>query len=121
MTFANPLVINYAAGTKSLPRINQDSYGSEYYLREATQEFRCQIRHSKETPKLGAAVVERHGVTITRVVFAVPGVSPERTQQVLLTFRVEKTDSVTDAAEIGASLTGLINEAAFVDLGNWLN
>jgi len=50
MAFANPLVINYGAGTKSLPKVNQDNYGSEYYLREATQEFTAKIRHATEKP-----------------------------------------------------------------------
>lgn len=121
MTFANPLVINYAAGTKSLPKINQDGYGSEYYLRETTQEFRLLIRHSKETSKAGSPVVERHNVSLTRTVFAVPGTSDEVVQTVTTTFRLYKTDSVTDASELGAALSDLLSEAKFNDLGAWLN
>lgn len=120
MTFANPLVINYAAGTKSLPKINNDNYGSEYYLRESTQEFRVKIRHSKEQARSGTPQVERHNVEFTRVVFATES-SPEITQQVYAVFRVQRGDSVTDAAELGAAMSDLMVEAKWTDLGNWLN
>jgi len=59
-------------------------------------------------------------VELTRVVFATGG-NPEITQQAYLVFRVIRGDSVADAAEIGASLTCLIDESKFNDLGNWLN
>lgn len=122
MAFANPLVINYAAGTKSLPKVNQDNYGSEYYLRESTQEFTVKIRNTRETPKAGStAKIERHNVELTRTVFAVPGVSAEITQQVFLVFRLDKSDSVADAAELGAALTDLLDESHFNDLGKWLS
>lgn len=120
MAFAKPLVINYVAGTKTLQLINQDSYGSEYYLREATQEFRCKIRHTKESPQANGAVMHRHNVEITRTVFGTSGAA-DTVQQAYLVFRHDGRDSITDAAEIGASLTSLINEAAFVDLGGWLS
>lgn len=121
MAFANPLVIAYGAGNKSLPKINTDNYGSEYYLREATQEFRAKVRHSTESTRKDGVTIERHNVELTRTVFSTtPGV-PDVVQQAYLVFRNHRNDSVADAAEIGASLTALINEAAFNDLGNWLN
>jgi hypothetical protein len=115
MAFAKPLVIAYAAGNKTLQLIGQTAAGSEYYLREATQEFTVKIRHSKENPT-ETGQMERHNVEFTRTVFGVGG-DPDLVQQAYLIFRHDYRDSVTDAAEIGASMTALINEAAFVDLG----
>jgi len=120
MAFAKPLVIDYGAGTKSLNLINQDSYGSEYYLRESTQEFRIKIRHNKENAQQGGLVMHRHNVEVTRTVFGTDG-AEDTVQQAYLIFRHSSRDSVTDAAEIGASLTSLMDEAAFVDLGGWLS
>lgn len=120
MAFANPLVINYAAGTKSLPKINNDNYGSEYYLREATQEFRIKIRHTTEQARTGRPLVERHNVEFTRVIFATTD-AVEITQQCYAVFRVQRGDSVADAAELGAAMSDLLVEAKWTDLGNWLN
>jgi hypothetical protein len=119
MAFAKPLVIAYAAGTKTLQHINQDSYGSEYFLREATQEFRVKIRHTKET-KTATGQMVRHNVEFTRTVYGTAGAS-DVIQQAYLVFRHDYKDSITDASEIGASMTALINEAAFNDLGAWMS
>lgn len=119
MAFAKPLVISYAAGTKTLELITQDNFGAEYYLRESTQEFRVKIRHSKEQAT-ATGRMDRHNVEFTRVVFGTGG-APDLTQQAYLIFRNDYRDSATDAAEIGASLTTLMVEARFVDLVGWLN
>jgi hypothetical protein len=119
MAFAKPLVIVYGAGNKTLQLINQDSYGAEYYLREATQEFRVKIRHSRENPTANGQM-ERHNVEFTRTVFGTSG-APDTVQQAYLVYRHDYRDSATDAAEIGASLTTLINEAAFNDLSAWMS
>lgn len=120
MAFAKPLVIAYGAGNKTLQLINQDSYGSEYYLREATVAYRCKIRHTKEAVLKDGRRYERHNVELTKTIFATSTV-PAFDQQAYLIFRHLESDSVLDAAEIGASLTLLINEAAFGDLGGWLS
>lgn len=119
MAFAKPLVIAYAAGNKTLQLVNQDQYGSEYFLREATQEFRVKIRHTKERPTSNGTM-ERHNVEFTRTVYGTSP-APDTVQQAYLVFRHDSRDVITDAAEIGASLTALINEAAFNDLGGWLS
>lgn len=119
MSFANPLVISYAGGNKSLVRINQDSYGSEYFLRESTQEFRMRIRHTKESAT-STGRVDRHNVELTRTVYGTGGAA-DVVQQAYLIYRHDYRDSLTDAAEIGATLTTLINEAAFNDLGAWMS
>nr|UJQ85949.1 MAG: putative coat protein [Leviviridae sp.] len=119
MAFAKPLVIAYAAGNKTLQLINQDSYGAEYYLRETTQEFRVKIRHTQEKPT-ATGRVHRHNVEFTRTVFGTAG-APDTVQQAFLVFRHDYRDNIADAAEIGASMTSLINEAAFNDLGGWLS
>jgi hypothetical protein len=120
MAFAKPLVIDYGAGTKTLNFINQDSYGSEYFLTEPTQEFRCKIRHTRENPTKGGTVMVRHNVELTRTIFGTGG-SADKVQQAYLVFRHEARDNVTDAAEIGASLSALMDEAAYQDLGAWLS
>lgn len=52
MAFGATITVSYGGANKVLNRINQDNYGSEYYLREATIDYRMKIRHSKESPWL---------------------------------------------------------------------
>jgi hypothetical protein len=120
MAFAKPLVIAYAAGNKTLQLVNQDNYGSEYYLRETTQEFRVKIRHQRENPQKDGTVMHRHNVSFTRTVFGTAP-APDVIQEAYLVFRHGSRDNIADAAEIGASMSLLINEAAYNDLGAWLS
>lgn len=62
------LVLPLAAGDKTLPLINNDSYGSEYYLRESLVSYRVQVRHS--TFVKAGQTYDRHNVTVTKKTFA---------------------------------------------------
>jgi hypothetical protein len=121
MAFANPLVISVNAVNKSLQKINQDSYGSEYFLREATQSFRAKIRHSRDNSSTGTGRIHRANVVITQTVFSVtPGV-PDNVREVSLTLRSGDADSATDNGYLGAALSGLMVAARYEDLVGWLN
>ena len=48
--FSDPLALTINAVAKNLPKINQDGYGSEYLFREALQQTRLRIRHTKDKP-----------------------------------------------------------------------
>lgn len=121
MAFANPLVIHVDAGTKSLPRINQDSYGSEYYLREATQEFTVKIRNTTESPSKDGKVFERHNVEITRHVFEVVGTSPDLVYQTFFVFRTEKTGVQATATNQALALADFATTSVFGDLYGWMS
>jgi len=67
--FADPSRITINAINKDLNRINQDSYGSEYFLREATQELQMKIRNTSYTSKAGA-LVDRHNIEVIQTIYA---------------------------------------------------
>lgn len=70
MSFADPIVVTVNSVAKSLPRVNSgDAFASEYFLREALQEFRMKIRHSAYTPK-GGVLTDRHNMEFTNTVYA---------------------------------------------------
>lgn len=121
MAFANPLVIHVDAGTKSLPKINQDSYGSEYYLREATQEFRVRIRHTRESATKDGKYFERHNVEITRHVFEVAGTSPDLVYQTYFVLRNEVVGNITTSGNQALALADFATTTVFGDLIGWLN
>lgn len=121
MAFANPLVITVNGSAKTLLKINQDNFGSEYYLREATQEFRCKIRHSTEAKAVGTGVVHRSNVDVTQTIFsAVPGV-PDNVIQVYLVVRNGKAEVAANVGYLGAALSGLMVAARYEDLVAWAN
>lgn len=57
-------------GNKTLIRINQDQYASEYLLREALEATRMKIRHSKVVDRTSKLFYDRHNVEIVRTIFA---------------------------------------------------
>jgi hypothetical protein len=79
MAVADPLVITVNAVAKSLNKINQDGFGSEFLFRDATTEYRAKVRHSTQKPNADGLVYERHNFEVVRKTFATTGV-PEKTE-----------------------------------------
>jgi hypothetical protein len=121
MAIPNPLVITYNAVAKNLPRINQDSYGSEYFLKETTQEFRVRIRHSKEAPDKNGISHDRHNVELTMTIYAVSPATIDEVRQVYVVMRNRKTTPSASIANLGDTLSGLLTNAVYQDLANWVN
>lgn len=121
MAISNPLVITVGVDSKSLVRINQDNYGSEYYLRETDGDFRIRIRHSSESPQKNGQVFERHNVELTRTVFSTVVGSPDEVIQCYVVLRNLKQSDVTDIENIGVALSGFLTATHFGDLVAWVN
>lgn len=61
--FPSTITITIATGVdKILNRVNQDNYGSEYQLTDATSRSVLKIRHSKEGKNSFGVVMNRHNV-----------------------------------------------------------
>lgn len=80
------ITITVNAVAKAMKKINQDSYSSEYLLRETTGEYRLKVRHSNEKTPQGGNPMDRHNVEFTRVVFG-DGTTPSSTTVVSTTIR----------------------------------
>lgn len=123
MTIANPIVMTLggSGGTaKSLVRVNQDAYGSEYLLREATQEFRVRIRHSKETPAAGQKALERHQFEFTQTIYGTSG-NPDTVRQAYLILRNNKADTAGDVSDLAEAVSYYLDQTHFLDLIGWVN
>ena len=121
MAFANPLVISVNSVNKTLVKINQDNYGSEYYLREATGEYRVKIRHSTEAAVVGTGKVHRSNVDITYTLFSTTTGVPDDVVQAYVVFRHGSAVDAASAGYIGAALSALMVQARYEDLVGWVN
>lgn len=122
MPFGATLVVAYGGANKTLNRINQDNYGSEYYLREATIEYRLKIRHSKESPsKVTGKGFDRHNVELTVTVLATP-TTPAIVRQAYSVFRNDGYDDFAEVKKTDKALSDLLSSGSVIDdLLSWLN
>lgn len=108
--FANTLTLTISAIAKTLVRVNQDSYGSEYTFVSDTELIRMQIRHTTERPAGGDIL--RHNVFVERTIFATP-VSTEKYFSVTGTMRARLGSAPSDllALQNGfATLLGTLDD-----------
>jgi hypothetical protein len=122
--FADPqtITLDGAGGTaKALVKINQDNYGSEYFLQDSggLSEYRMKIRHSKETVKAGANPVDRHNVELTQYVYPTTAVPNGRTRQIYVVIRVEPGDDLTQAEDLFEALPYWLTDANSTKLLAW--
>lgn len=122
--FTDPqtITLDGAGGSaKALVKINQDSYGSEYFLQDAggLSEFRMKVRHTKETVKNGANPVDRHNVEITQYVYPTTAVPLGRTRQIYVVLRNEPGDDLSLVNDLAESLPYWLTEANITKLLAW--
>jgi hypothetical protein len=119
MAFGATITVTVNAVAKVLNRINQDNYGSEYYLRLLTDEYRMKIRHSKESPQSDGRVFDRHNVELTHTIFAV-GATAEVKRIVSSTFRILSTDDLTQAGYLTGGFIDYVDGGTVqADLLTW--
>jgi hypothetical protein len=119
MAFGSTLTLTINAVAKVLNRINQDNYGSEYYLRSTLDEYRVKIRHSKEAPQADGRKFDRHNVETTHTVYATATV-PEIKRIHSSTFRCFETDDLTSAGYLFAGAIDYMDSATVQgDLLTW--
>lgn len=115
MSFSGTQVFTINSVGKTLVKINQDKYSSEYLLRETDAEYRAKIRHNVTTRD--GVKYDRHNVEITKTIFAT-STDPEYQERAYVVFEnLPKDDEATyvpDAlaawlqASAGANLTALV-------------
>jgi len=95
--FADPITINSVA--KALVKINQDQYGSEYFLREATQEFRLKIRNTSYKPAGSLQLTDRHNFEFVNTVYATATV-PAIVRKIYSVFENSRNDTSADPLNV---------------------
>jgi len=119
MAFGSTLTLTINSVAKVLNRINQDNYGSEYYLRSATDEYRVKIRHSKEATQPDGRNFDRHNVEFTQTVFAT-STTPQIVRQFYIVDRTLNSDDLTAAGYLFAGAIDYLDSTTVQsDLLTW--
>lgn len=124
MAFGATITVTVNAVAKVLPRINQDNFGSYYKLFEATGTYTLQIRHSTETVGKSGRPIDRHALTLTQEVYAVPGSpgTPAYTRQIYVIMRNNPDDAFATVGFVDKAFGVLLSSGTIIDdLNTWQN
>lgn len=118
--FADTLTITINAVAKVLNRINQDGYSSEYFLREATGEFRLRLRNTSYVDKSRASTkVDRHNIELVQTIYAAAPTDPNKIRKWYTVFENDQGDAVVDSAKFVAGAGAFVTEANATKMINW--
>jgi hypothetical protein len=100
------VTLDGSGGTaKTLPLINQDGYGAEYYLDDGTVTYRAKVRHSKDTVKAGTQPFDRHTVTFERFLKPATAYPLGRLTQVIYTIRTDPAETASDVIDLSEAMS----------------
>lgn len=119
--FADPAVVAINGSNKSLVRINQDGYSSEYLLRSATNEYRLKIRNSSRVVKGTGKVIERHSADLTETVFPVAPATASTLRKVYVVIENEQGDTLVDPVYNAAGLLAFLTASSSANITKMLN
>lgn len=103
--FANTLTLTIDTVARTLLRINQDNYGSEYSFKDSVEEISLKIRHS--TDGKGDLLANRHNVFVERTVYATPTVS-EKYWSATVTLRDRRGSSPDELLKTWVGVSTLV-------------
>jgi hypothetical protein len=122
MAFADPAVVTINGAAKSLVRVKQDGYSSEYLLTSSTDEYRMNVRNSSFTDKKRGVGVNRHNVELIHTIFPVAPATLSVIRKVYMVVENQQGDTLTDpvnevlgllsyfSASSGANVTKMLNQ-----------
>lgn len=121
MSFADPAVITINGNAKSLVRINQDGYSSEYLLRSATGELRLNIRNTSRTDSKTGKVVERHNAELIDTVFPVAPATLSTVRKTYVVIENEQGDTLLDPIYDASGLLAFLTASSNANIVKMLN
>lgn len=122
--FSDTITLTINSVPKTLVRINQDSYSSEYMLKETLGCFRLRLRNTSYQDKSRGAAgttikVNRHNVELIHEVYPAASAVFSTFRKAYLVFENDDNDNATDPVKMTAGLIGFLSEANLTKLLNW--
>lgn len=119
--FSDTLTITIDSVDKTLHRINQDKYSSEYFLRETDGEFRLRLRNTSYIDKTrnGGVSVDRHNAEFTDTRYPVSPATSPIVRKAYLVFENDRGDTIEDPVNNTLGFVDFLTEANLTKLANW--
>lgn len=117
--FDNTLDISVGGVTKTLNRVADDGYTSEYLLKDdGVGDYRLKIRHSTYVDKTRGVPVDRHNVELSYLFYADPG-EPNQLHKAYVIFENDARVSATYSVDRNEALVDFLTDANLLKLHNW--
>lgn len=114
------ITLDGSGGTaKILPLINQDGYSSEYFLDEATVQWRATVRHSTDNVKAGTQDFQRHTVTFERYLKPTTTYPLGQRSQIIYTIRHSVNDVSSDVIDVSEGMSFYMVKAGGIAAKLW--
>lgn len=117
MAFVDPTPVTIAAGTKNLVRVDVGRYQSEYFLAEATQNFKMLIRSADLKLEADGRRKVRHNISLQQTIFATVS-APQLVRTASFTIEHYDGDVVTDFDDVGLAVASLVTAGNIAKLNN---
>lgn len=117
MALADPAVVTINSVAKNLVRINQDSYGSTYRLRSATDDITMIVKNSSYLDKKSGQNIDRHTVDIVQTVFATATL-PAYKRHTYVVVENQQGDTLTDPQYVASGLLAYLTAGNITKLMN---
>lgn len=112
---ANTLTLTIAGMAKTLTRVNQDNYGSEYRLTTATERITLKIRHTSNGKSGTSTYFDQHNVLVEHMLIPAAPATPviytvSKTLRGQLGHDPAALDALSDAVDVlvGANLAAIV-------------
>jgi len=118
--FASPAVITINGVAKSLERVNQDRYSSEYLLRTPTEQFQLNIRNTNYKDKRGITV-DRHNAELIHTIFAVAPAVNSTIRKAYVVIENQQGDTLVDPMHDSVGLLSFLTATSGANITRMLN
>nr|UJQ85182.1 MAG: putative coat protein [Leviviridae sp.] len=100
------ITLDGSGGTaKVLPLINQDGYGTEYFLDDGTVTYRAKVRHSRDNVKAGTQAFDRHNVVFQRFLKPTEAIPLGSLAEVSFTIRNDPNGTAADIIDVSEAMS----------------
>lgn len=117
--FADPLSVTINGVAKSLNKINQDGYSSEYLLRTALDEYRLTLKSQTRFDKQRQVNIDRHTAQLTHTVFPVAPATLSTVRKVYSVIENQQGDTLVDPQYVSSGLFAFLSAANITKLLNF--
>lgn len=119
--FSDTITITINSVAKTLNRISQDKYSSEYFLRGTDDEFRLRIRNTSYVDKTrnGGLPVDRHNVEVIQTVYPTVDRAHPRIRKYYSVFELDQGDTITDIVNFTVGCNAFLSSGNATKMANW--